>query len=155
MPLFKPMLTHSNLNKFQWSSHKILTSFFHSRKAFENSICKATTILLQHKFVRLWKSQMLCQHPILMITKINIDMPHPSMEMLTHLPLDKIASVWQTIFSNAFSWMKNFVFLVLISLKFVPNCPIDNKSALEYVVAWRRIGYKPLCETMLTRFSDA
>ena len=125
--LFKPMLTHSNLNKFQWSSYKNINLIFYSIKAFENIMCKATAILSQHKFVRLWKSQMLCEHPILIITKINIDMSHPSMKMLTHLPLDKIASVSQRIFSNALSRMKNFVFLVLISLKFVP---IDNKSAL-------------------------
>ena len=29
---------------------------------------------------------------------------------LTYLPLDKMAAISQTIFSNAFSWMKNFVF---------------------------------------------
>ena len=109
---------------------KMLTTFFYSRKAFGNIVCKATAILSQHKFVRLWKSHMICEHPILIITKINIDMSHPSMKMFTHLPMDKIASVPQTIFSNAFSWMKNFVFLVLISLTFVPKGPIDNKSTL-------------------------
>ena len=156
MPLFKPMLTHSNLNEFQWSSHKNINRIFCSRKAFENIMCKAATAILSlHKFVRLWKSQKLCEHSILIITKINIDMSPPSMKMLTHLPLDKIASVSQTIFSNAFSWMKNFVFFVLISLKFVPKGPIDNKSVLVKVMAWRRIGDKPLCETMFTRFSDA
>ena len=31
-------------------------------------------------------------------------------DMLTHLPLDKMAAVSQTIFSDAFSWMKIFVF---------------------------------------------
>ena len=29
---------------------------------------------------------------------------------LPHLPLDKMAAILQTTFSNAFSWMKNFVF---------------------------------------------
>ena len=28
----------------------------------------------------------------------------------THLPLDKMATISQTIFSNAFSWMKFFLF---------------------------------------------
>ena len=32
--------------------------------------------------------------------------------ILTHLPLDKIAAFSQTVFSNAFSWMKSFVFLL-------------------------------------------
>ena len=30
--------------------------------------------------------------------------------LLTHLPLDKMVAIWQTIFSGAFSWMKNLVF---------------------------------------------
>ena len=30
--------------------------------------------------------------------------------VLTHLPLDKMAAIWQTIFSDVFSWMKSFVF---------------------------------------------
>ena len=30
--------------------------------------------------------------------------------MLTHLPLDKMATISQTILSDAFSWMKSFVF---------------------------------------------
>ena len=34
--------------------------------------------------------------------------------------------------------------------KFVPKYPIDNKSALVQVVAWRRTGDKPLPELMLT-----
>ena len=29
---------------------------------------------------------------------------------LTHLPLDKMAAISQTIFSDAFSWMKSFLF---------------------------------------------
>ena len=45
---------------------------------------------------------------------------------LIHLPLDKMAAVLQTIFSDAFSWMKSFLF----SLKFVPKDPIDNNLAL-------------------------
>ena len=32
---------------------------------------------------------------------------------LTYLPLDKIAAISQTTFSNAFSWMKSFVFWFL------------------------------------------
>ena len=36
------------------------------------------------------------------------------------------------------------------SLKFVANGPIDNKSALVQVMAWRRTGDKPLPEPMLT-----
>ena len=42
-----------------------------------------------------------------------------------------------------------------ISLKFIPRSPIDNKSALLQVMAWRRTGDKPLPEPMLIQFTDA
>ena len=32
------------------------------------------------------------------------------LDILTHLPLDKMVAISQTTFSNAFSWMKSFVF---------------------------------------------
>ena len=41
-----------------------------------------------------------------------------------------------------------------ISLKLVLRGPINNKSALVQVMAWRRTGNKPLSEPMLTRFTD-
>ena len=50
---------------------------------------------------------------------------------------------------------KNFWILIQISLKFAPKGPIDKKWALVQVMAWRRIGDKPLSEPMLTRFTDA
>ena len=57
---------------------------------------------------------------------------------LTHLPLDKMAAIladdiFKRIFLN-----ENVSILVQISLKFVPKGPIDNKSALVQVMAWRR-----------------
>ena len=39
---------------------------------------------------------------------------------------------------------------ILISLKFVPKGPIDNKPVLVQVMAWHRTGDKPLPELMLT-----
>ena len=36
------------------------------------------------------------------------------------------------------------------SMKFVPKCPIDNLPALVLIMAWRRIGDKPLSELILT-----
>ena len=39
-------------------------------------------------------------------------------------------------------------------LKFVPKGTIDNNSALNQIMAWRRIGDKPLSEPMLTQFTD-
>ena len=44
---------------------------------------------------------------------------------------------------------------ITISLKFVPQGPIDYKSALVQVMAWPRTGEKPLPESMLTEFIDA
>ena len=45
--------------------------------------------------------------------------------------------------------------LIKISLKFIPNGPIDNDPALGQIMAWRRIGDKPLSEPILTRFTNA
>ena len=42
-----------------------------------------------------------------------------------------------------------------MSLKFVPKGPIDNKSALVQVMAWRRTGDEPLSEAMMIQFNDA
>ena len=44
---------------------------------------------------------------------------------------------------------------IKISLKFVPRSSIDNKPALVQVMAWRRIGDKPLPEPMMVQFTDA
>ena len=40
-------------------------------------------------------------------------------------------------------------------MQFVPKGPIDNKSALVHVTAWRRSGDKPLTEPMMVWFTDA
>ena len=54
---------------------------------------------------------------------------------------------------DAFSWMKSLVFKM--SLKYVPKGPIYKNQAVVQIMAWRRIGDKPLSELMLTRFTDA
>ena len=36
-----------------------------------------------------------------------------------------------------------------------PKGPIDNNSALVQVMAWRRMGDKPLSEPILTQFTNA
>ena len=71
---------------------------------------------------------------------------------LTHCPLDKMAAISQTIFLDAFSWMKS---LIKVSLKFVAKIPIDNNTALVQIMAWRRAGDKPLSEPILAQFTDA
>ena len=44
---------------------------------------------------------------------------------------------------------------IRISLKFVPRGSIDNMWTLVQVMAWRRIGDKPLPESMPIQFTDA
>ena len=58
-------------------------------------------------------------------------------------------AISQTAFSNAFSWIKMFLFRVKISLKFVPKCPINNIPTMALIMAWRRPGDKPLSEPMM------
>ena len=43
--------------------------------------------------------------------------------------------------------------LMRISLKFVPKRPIDDKPAMVQVMAWRRIGDKPLPKPTPTQFT--
>ena len=55
-----------------------------------------------------------------------------------------------------FSKFKNFVnenarISIEFSLKFVPKGPINNIPALVQIMAWRRLGDKPLSEPMLVR----
>ena len=78
-----------------------------------------------------------------------------ALEGLTHLPLDKMAVISQTTFSSAISMIESFLILIQISLKVVPEGPIDNKAALFQVMAWCRTGTKPLPEPMLTQLTGA
>ena len=59
-------------------------------------------------------------------------------------------NIFKCIFMN-----ENFCISIRISPKFAPKGPIDKKSALVQVMAWRRTGDKPLPEPMLTQFTDA
>ena len=45
--------------------------------------------------------------------------------------------------------------LVKKILKFVPIGSVDNNPVIGWIMAWRRIGYKPLSESNLTRFTDS
>ena len=68
---------------------------------------------------------------------------------LTHLPLDKCPPFRRQYFQM------HFCILIEISLKFVPKGPIDNNPALVQIMAWCRIGDKPLSQPMMNRFTDA
>ena len=61
-----------------------------------------------------------------------------------------MTAVLKRIFLNENAWIS-----IWISLKFVPKGPIDNKSTLVQVMAWRLTGDKPLSELMLTQFTNA
>ena len=74
---------------------------------------------------------------------------------LTYLALHKMAAILADGIFKRFFVNKNVRIFIQISLKFVPNGPIDNKSALVQVMAWRRTGDKPLPEPMMTQFIDA
>ena len=67
----------------------------------------------------------------------------------THWGRDKMAAIFQTTFSNGFSWMKLYEFWLKISLKFVPRGRINNILALVQIMAWRQQGDKPLSEPMM------
>ena len=74
---------------------------------------------------------------------------------LTHLPLDKMAAFLADEFFKRIFLNENDRFPIRVSLTFVPRSPIDDKSALVQVIAWRRIGDKPLPEPMVAQFTDA
>ena len=57
-----------------------------------------------------------------------------------HFPND----IFICVFLNENVWIS-----IRISLKFVPRGPIDNIPALVQIMAWRRIGDKPLFEPMM------
>ena len=44
---------------------------------------------------------------------------------------------------------ENVIISIKISLTFVPKGPINNIPALVQIIAWRRLGYKPLSEAMM------
>ena len=79
-----------------------------------------------------------------------LSVPH-----LTHLPLDKMAAILADDIFKCIFLNENDIIPIQISLKFVPRSPIDNKPALVQVMAWRRIGDKPLPEPMMAQFTDA
>ena len=56
----------------------------------------------------------------------------------------------QMTFSHAISFNENIWILIKISLKFVPEGPIDNIPALVQIMAWRQTGDKSLSEPMMS-----
>ena len=67
------------------------------------------------------------------------------MTVLTHWGRDKMARHFQAHFLRRIS--------IHISLKFVPRSPIINTPTMVQVMAWRRLGDKPLFEPLMVRLS--
>ena len=82
---------------------------------------------------------------VLVSTNVRCDQITP---LSTHWGRDKMDAISQTTFSIAFSWMRMFEFRLRL-LKFVPKGPINDIPALVQIMAWRRLGDKPLSESMM------
>ena len=79
----------------------------------------------------------------------HICIPRPQW-VLTHWSWDKMATISQTMFSNAFFLLNENVWILLkISLKFVPKDRINIIPSLVQIMAWRRPGDKSLSEPMM------
>ena len=57
-----------------------------------------------------------------------------------------IYDIFKYIFMN-----ENYCILIRVSLKFVPEGPIENTSALVQEMAWHKTGDKPLPEAILAQ----
>ena len=72
---------------------------------------------------------------------------------ISHLPLDKMAAISQTTYSNAFFYERQVLYF---DSNFTEVCSHgSNWSPLVQLMAWRRTGDKPLPEPMLSQFTDA
>ena len=78
----------------------------------------------------------------------------PVLHTITHLLLDKMAAISQTIYLDGFPWMENCTFWLKFHWSLFLRVPL-TMSALVQVMVWRRIGGKPLSEPSITWFSDA
>ena len=65
-----------------------------------------------------------------------------------------MAAIWANDIFKCIFLNENDKIPIQISLKLVSRSPIDKKTALVQVMAWRRIGGKPLPEPMMTQFTD-
>ena len=74
---------------------------------------------------------------------------------LTHLPLDKMAAILADDMFNCIFLNENDGIPNLVSPKYVPRSPINNKPAVVKVMAWRRTDDKPLPGPMMAQYIDA
>ena len=129
---------------FNWNSN-----IFIQEMAFENVVCKIASILSQPQRVK----QLLTHALNIGLTNVWTNANTVIMWAVTFNsshPWIKWPAFSQTTFSNSFSCIS-----ITISMKFVPQGPIDNKSVLVQVIAWCLTGNTPLPQLMLTQFTDA
>ena len=84
---------------------------------------------------------------------VSVIVPDDGLAMLWHIVAE---TKWKPFRRRHFEFNffnENAWILIKISLKFVPNCPIDNIPSLVYIMAWRRPGDKPLFEPMMVSFT--
>ena len=79
----------------------------------------------------------------------HIDTREPQPVSLTHLPPGQNVRLFADDISRYIFVNEKFCILIKILLKSVPKGPIGNKPALVQIMAWRRIGDRPLSEPML------
>ena len=66
-----------------------------------------------------------------------------------------MADSLQTAFFFKFIFIdKNWCLLIWILLRFVPQCPVDNKPSLVQIMAWRQTGDKGVSVPMMALFID-
>ena len=125
-PLFKPRLAYCQLDPWEPISVKFWQDSIDGLvQDCSNSIANALELLQS------------CAKPSYTVLKMHLrclqtgglSVSASVLMQINSSPLDKMVAIWQTIFSDAFSWIK-FCILIKISLKFVPTRWIDNITAL-------------------------
>ena len=140
-PLPEPMVSYCQLDFWEyikWNSNQnsiMLTQ----ENAFENVVCQKVG-----HFV-LGEMSWCTERPTLadaLPPHINSSFPAQNCCHFTDV-------IFRCIFLNENVWIS-----IRISLNFVPTISMNNIQVMVQIMAWRRIGDKPLSEAMLTRFTD-
>ena len=71
---------------------------------------------------------------------------------VTSRGLNKTYVILRKIFSKRTMLNENHYVSIQIALNFISRGPVDNKSTLVQVMAWRRSGDKPLPKPMMTQY---
>ena len=121
-------LTYSNI--YWWIFLKQNVSWFKFHQNLSSSI---QLTVCQHWYR--W------QHSVTLYGFLNSLRPRPNR---SHFADD----IFTCIFLNENVW-----FPIKISLKFVPKGPINYIPALVQIMAWRRLGDKPLSEAKMVRWA--